>query len=100
MDGQDKGSTGGNYCSYSIVISPLNYCNPSSKVKIGEYFYLIKLCLLYKPLLERFSYDLKRNNKRTENERFDWFIEQIQMHVAFGWLRKCSDEKSSCQRTF
>ena len=35
--------------------------------------------------LERFSYDLEmkrreqnRNNKRTEIERFDWFIERIQ----------------------
>ena len=34
--------------------------------------------------LERFSYDLEmktreqnRNNKRTEIERFDWFIERI-----------------------
>ena len=27
-----------------------------------------------------------RNNKRTEIERFDWFIERIQSRVAFGWL--------------
>ena len=27
-----------------------------------------------------------RNNKRTEIEQFDWFIERIQTHVAFGWL--------------
>ena len=44
--------------------------------------------------LERFSYDLEmktreqnRNNKRTEIERFDWFIERIQTRVAF-WLVK------------
>ena len=44
-------------------------------------------------LLERFSYDLdmktreqNRNNKRTEIERFDWFIERIQTSVAFRWL--------------
>ena len=43
--------------------------------------------------LERFSYDLdmktreqNRNNKRTEIERFDWFIERIQTRVAFGGL--------------
>ena len=43
--------------------------------------------------LGRFSYDLEmktseqnRNNKRTEIERFDWFIERIQTRVAFGWL--------------
>ena len=42
-------------------------------------------------LLERFSYDLEmktreqnRNNKRTETERFHWFIERIQTRVAFG----------------
>ena len=27
-----------------------------------------------------------RNNKRTEIERFDWFIERTQTRVAFGWL--------------
>ena len=43
--------------------------------------------------LEWFSYDLEmktreqnRNNKRTEIERFDWFIERTQTRVAFGWL--------------
>ena len=29
-----------------------------------------------------------RNNKRTEIERFDWFIERIQPCVAFGWVKK------------
>ena len=45
--------------------------------------------------ITQFSYDFEmktqeqnRNNKWTEKERFDWFIEQIQMHVAFGWLSK------------
>ena len=28
----------------------------------------------------------KRNNKRTEVERFDWLIERIQTRVGFGWL--------------
>ena len=43
--------------------------------------------------VEQFSYDLEmktreqnRNNKRTEIERFDWFIEWIQTRAAFGWL--------------
>ena len=43
-------------------------------------------------MVERFSYDLEmktreqnRNNKRTEIERFDWFIERIQTQLAFGW---------------
>ena len=44
-------------------------------------------------LIERFLYEMKtheqnRNNRRTEIERFDWFIEQIQTHVDFGWLSK------------
>ena len=41
-----------------------------------------------------------RNNKRTEIERFDWFIERIQTRVAFGWLSERSGEKTSCPRTF
>ena len=46
---------------------------------------------------QRFSYDLEmktreqnRNNKRTEIQRFDWFIERIQTHLAFGWLSELS----------
>ena len=35
-----------------------------------------------------------RNNKRTEIERFDWFIERIQTRVAFGWLSERSGEFS------
>ena len=34
-----------------------------------------------------------RNNKRTEIQRFDWFIERIQTRVAFGWLSERSGEK-------
>ena len=53
--------------------------------------------------IERFLYDLEmktreqnRNNKRTEIERFDWFIERIQTRVAYGWLNERSGEKTSC----
>ena len=35
-----------------------------------------------------------KHNKRTEIERFDWFIEQKQMRLAFGWLCKPSGEKN------
>ena len=44
-----------------------------------------------------------RNNKPTEIEQFDWFIEQIQTRVAFGrllWLSERSGAKTSCLRTF
>ena len=41
-----------------------------------------------------------RNNKRTEIELFDWFIERIQTRVAFGWLSERSDEKTSCLQNF
>ena len=59
-------------------------------------------------MIERFSYDLEmktreqnRNNKRTEIERFDWFIERIQTRVAFGWfISERSGEKTSCTGTF
>ena len=42
----------------------------------------------------------KNRNKRTETERFDWFIERIQMRVAFGWLSEHSGEKTSGATTF
>ena len=58
-------------------------------------------------MLERFSYDLEmktreqnRNNKRTEIERFDWFIERIQTHLAFGWLSERSAETTSRPMNF
>ena len=67
-----------------------------------QYQYIIK-----RKRLERFSYDLEmktreqnRINKRTEIERFDWFIERIQKHVVFGWLSERSSEITSCPRTF
>ena len=41
-----------------------------------------------------------RNNKRTEIKRFDWFIERIQTHLAFGWLSERSAEKTSCPKNF
>ena len=54
--------------------------------------------------LERFSYDLEmkiheqnKNQKWTAIERFKWFIEWMQMHLAFGWLSKCSGEKLHAQ---
>ena len=41
--------------------------------------------------IERFSCELEMktrerntNNKRTDLERFDWFVERLQMRVAFG----------------
>ena len=57
--------------------------------------------------LERFSYDLEmktreqnRKNKRTEIERFDWFIEWIQTQVAFGWLIEHSGKKNFMPENF
>ena len=58
-------------------------------------------------LIERFSYDLEmktreqnRNNKRTVIERFDWCIERIQTHLAFGWLSEHSGKQTSCPKNF
>ena len=39
-----------------------------------------------------------RNNKQTEIERFDWFVEQIQTCMGFGWISEPSAEKSSCPK--
>ena len=57
--------------------------------------------------LKRFSYDLEmkmrvqnKNSKRTERERFDWFIERIETRVALGWLSERSGEKTSRPTTF
>ena len=65
------------------------------------------IVLIRMAYIERFSYDLEmktreqnRNNKRTEIERFDWFIERIQTHLAFGWLNERSAEKTSCPKNF
>ena len=39
-----------------------------------------------------------RNNKRTEIERFDWFVKQIQTSMGFGWISGPSAEKTSCPK--
>ena len=40
-----------------------------------------------------------RNNKLTEIERLDWFVERIQKRVAFGSLSERSGEKRHARRT-
>ena len=39
-----------------------------------------------------------RNNKQTEIEQYDWFVERIQTLVAFDWLRERSGKKTSHAR--
>ena len=41
-----------------------------------------------------------RNNRPMEIEQFDWFVEWIQMRVAFGWLSERSALKTLCQKNF
>ena len=41
-----------------------------------------------------------RNIKQTEIKQFDWFIEWMQMHLAFGCLSERSVEKASCPKNF
>ena len=41
-----------------------------------------------------------RNNKQTERERFDWFIERIQTSVAFDWSSERSGEKNFMPENF
>ena len=52
--------------------------------------------------IERFSCELEmktrernRNNKRKDLERFDWFVERLQMRVDFGWFIERSGRKNS-----
>ena len=73
---------------------------------LSAYLFCLLLLVSYftaHSTIERFSYDHEmktreqnRNNKRTEIERFDWFIEQTQTRVALSWLSKRSKEKASC----
>ena len=74
--------------------------SPLTLFEYGQYTYSFTF------QLERFWYDLERKtreqnrkSKQTEIERFNWFIEQIQTRVAFGWLRERSGAKKSCPRT-
>ena len=73
------------------------------RIRDNTALYRFLTCMSQKKVsvIERFSYDLEvktreqnRNNKRTEIERFDWFIERIQTRVAFGWLSERSGEKT------
>ena len=50
--------------------------------------------------LEMKTREQNRNNKRTEKERFDWFIERIQTREAFGWLNERSTEKNFMPENF
>ena len=51
-------------------------------------------------IFEMKTREQNRNNKRTEIKRFDWFIERIQTHLAFGSLSERSAEKTSCPKNF
>ena len=58
-------------------------------------------------LIERFSYDLEtktreqnRNNKRTEIERFVWFIERMQTRVAFVLVKRTLGWKNFTPENF
>ena len=84
-----------------MALTNLAQMNDEVRYEVQDKFVLFFLNI------ERFSYDLKmktrkqnRNNKQTERERFDWFIERIQTRVAFDWLSERSGEKTSCPRTF
>ena len=84
-----------------MALTNLAQMNDEVRYEVQDKFVLFFLNI------ERFSYDLKikprkqnRNNKQTERERFDWFIERIQTRVAFDWLSERSGEKTSRPRTF
>ena len=68
-----------------------------------QYFHVV----LFVFPVERLSYDLEtktrkqnRNSKRTEIERYDWFIERTQTRVAFGCLSERSGEKNFMAESF
>ena len=83
-----------------MALTNLAQMNDEVRYEVQDMFVLFFLNV------ERFSYDLETktrkqniNNKRTERERFDWFIERIQTRVAFDWLSERSGQKTSCPRT-
>ena len=85
------------------------FVSTTSRIRMKSYGVTIQVKLLQQffHMVERFSSDLEmktreqnRNNKRTEIERFDWFIERIQTHLGFGWLSERSGKQTSCPKNF
>ena len=82
------------FCQFKpIAFLPLSLTSPSSLLKLPYVDNYSGRSITLSIMLEQFSYDREmktreqnKNNKRTEIKRFDWFIERIQNHLAFGWL--------------
>ena len=82
------------------TVGQMGMCKAVAGVAVmKEHWHLEHISVLQE--LERFSCDFEmktreqnKNNKRSEVERFDWFIERIQTRVAFGWLSERSGEKT------
>ena len=79
-----------------MALTNLAQMNDEIRYEVQDKFVLFFLNI------ERFSYDLEtktrkqnRSNKRTERERFDWFIEWKQTCVALDWLSERMGEKTS-----
>ena len=96
------------FCQFKpIAFLPFLLTSPSSLLKLRYVDNYSGRSITLSIMLEQFSYDLEmktreqnKNNKRTEIKRFDWFIERIQTHLAFGWLSERSAEKTSCPKNF
>ena len=96
------------FCQFKpIAFLPFSLTSPSSLLKLRYVDNYSGRSITLSIMLEQFSYDLEmktreqnKNNKRTEIKRFDWFIERIQTHLAFGWLSERSAEKTSCPKNF
>ena len=90
-----------------IAFLPFSLTSPSSLLELPYVNNYRDRSITLSIMLKQFSYDLEmktreqnKNNKRTEIKRFDWFIERIQTHLAFGWLSERSAEKTSCPKNF
>ena len=96
------------FCQFKpIAFLPFSLTSPSSLLKLPYVNNYRDRSITLSIMSEQFSYDLEmktreqnKNNKRTEIKRFDWFIERIQTHLAFGWLSERSAEKTSCPKNF
>ena len=77
-------------CTQAKKFYILLFCNFDIQCKIFPWYYsYFRMTLKWKRA------NKTENNKRTEIERFDWFIQRIQTRQAFGWLSERSREKLS-----
>ena len=91
------------FCLRRICFLGLIYCDRRRLLFFGVHIRLLTRCKILfhswtvKLFFSKESFSLK---SLMNIKRFDWFIERIQTHLAFGWLSERSAEKTSCPKNF